>query len=87
MLKIIKMSDYEDYESQDSWDEWEDEENDDEIDNAEEANIVQRRGSFTIIESKEIENNINQLVEEYSELLGISKDEAYILLSHFQWKP
>ncbi|CAG9313202.1 unnamed protein product [Blepharisma stoltei] len=45
-----------------------------------------RQRSYTIMHISEIEQRVNELVSEYSELLGISKDEALILLSHFRWK-
>jgi len=48
---------------------------------------LKRQGSYTIIESKDIELSINSLVEDHNELLGVSMDEAYILLSHYCWKP
>lgn len=47
---------------------------------------LRRQNSYEIIPLDQLENKLNQTVEEYSELLGISQDEALILLQFYMWK-
>ena len=45
-----------------------------------------RQKSYTIITIDEIHTKILESVTEYSEMCGISPDEALILLTFYKWK-
>lgn len=47
---------------------------------------LMRQKSYTVMHLSEIEERTSTIVSEYAELLGISNDEALILLSHYRWK-
>ncbi|OMJ73534.1 hypothetical protein SteCoe_27758 [Stentor coeruleus] len=46
-----------------------------------------RQRSFTILTFTDMSYKLQSLVDEYSEMLEISKDESLILLNYYKWKP
>lgn len=61
---------------------WEEED----VEDAYNQPILTRQKSFTIMNYNEIKAKIESIIEENSETFGLSKDEALILLLHYNWK-
>ena len=48
--------------------------------------IYAQQKAFNILTVREISNKMQELVDEYSDMFGISSDESLILLTIYQWK-
>ena len=67
----------------DQSDEWEEMEM---YDEEEFSPTLVRQTSYNILGTDEIQDKINTIVRNYSEVLGVSYDEALIMLFHYRWK-